>query len=95
LLSRGEADPLVIKEALMAGLPVVTNRHSIGGITGIGLLYVDIIPDDKLDDMEYVEGVISENRKKAVLGKKIRKYAISQFSWEGLIGKYMDVVNGL
>jgi hypothetical protein len=94
LLSRGEnGTPLVIKEALMAGLPIVTNRHSANDLNGIGLLYVDIIPDDKLDDMEYVEGVISENRKKSVLGKKIRKYAISQFSWEVLIKKYVDIVN--
>lgn len=89
LLSTGEnGTPLVIKEALMAGLPIVTNRFSANDLD-LTLPFIDIIPDDKLDDLEYIEKVIVENRKKQMYKHQIREYTIREFSWEGLVQKYI------
>ena len=83
LLSDGEnGGPLVIKEALMAGIPVVTNHYS--GMEQMP--FVDIIPEERLHDMDYVEDVIQKSRIKDRTG--IREYA-SQFSWEKIVKDYI------
>jgi glycosyltransferase involved in cell wall biosynthesis len=86
LLSDGESDPLVIKEALMAGIPVVTNRYS--GMEPMP--FVDIIPDEKLHDMAYVADVIEKSRAKDRTG--IREYA-SRFSWETIVRDYNAILS--
>lgn len=86
LLSDGESDPLVIKEALMAGIPVVTNRYS--GMDPMP--FVDIIPDEQLHDMAYVAGVIEKSRAKDRTG--IREYA-SRFSWEKVVRNYAGLLS--
>lgn len=93
LLSNGEnGTPLVIKEALMAGLPIVTNSYSSNDLD-TSLPFIDIIPDDKLDDLEYIHQVIQENRKKQHYKADIRKYALTHFSYEALVHKYIEQVN--
>jgi len=89
LLSTGESDPLVVKEALMAGLPIVTNRFSVNDLD-LSLPFIDVIPDDKLDDLTYIENVINENLAKQIYKDAIREYALREFSWEGLVKKYSD-----
>ena len=90
LLSNGEnGTPLVIKEALMAGLPIVTNRFSSNDLD-LSLPFIDVIPDDKLDDFNYIETVINENRSKQIYKDAIREYALREFSWEGLVKKYSN-----
>ena len=85
LLSDGESDPLVIKEALMSGIPVVTNRYS--GMEPMP--FVDIIPDDRLHDMDYVADVIEQSRSKDRAG--IREYA-SRFSWKKVVCDYNEIL---
>jgi glycosyltransferase involved in cell wall biosynthesis len=85
LLSDGESDPLVIKEALMAGIPVVTNRYS--GMESMP--FVDIIPDERLHDLDYVADVIEKSRTKDRSG--IREYA-SRFSWEKVVRDYSKII---
>ncbi len=93
LLSKGEADPLVIKECMMAGLPIVTNKHSIEGLNFEEIKkYIDIIPDDKLEDLEYIENIIKENLKKQIYKEEIRKYALENFSWNFIIKNYLDII---
>jgi hypothetical protein len=92
LLSRGEnGTPLVIKEALMSGLPIVTNRFSSDDLN-LDLPFIDIIPDDKLDDLEYINSVIEQNRKKQKYKNQIREYANKEFSWKGLVKKYNNMI---
>lgn len=86
LLSDGESDPLVLKEALIAGLPVVTNCHS--GMPE--LPFLDIIPDDKLQDMKYIDGVLEKSRQKDRTG--IKEYA-SQFEWKNVVERYISILN--
>jgi glycosyltransferase involved in cell wall biosynthesis len=93
LLSSGEnGTPLVIKEALMAGLPVVVNKHSMNDLDET-LPFIDIIPDDKLDDLEYIDQVLIESRTKSHLRDIIRKYAEENFAWAVLIRKYADLIS--
>lgn len=95
LLSSGEnGTPLVIKEALMCGLPIVTNKYSADDLDP-GLPFIDIIPDDKLDDLDYIDGIIKENLKKQNRKKEIRKYAEDTFSWELLISRYVTNTSNL
>lgn len=95
LLSTGEnGTPLVIKEALMAGLPIVTNKHSANDLYN-GLPFVDIIPDDKADDLHYIYNIIQENLKKQVLKDEIRAYAMEHFSWEKLVEEYITNISSI
>lgn len=88
LLSLGEnGTPLVVKEALMAGLPVVINEHSMNDLD-ISQPFIDVIPKEKWYDDQYVQTVIDENRKKQNV-QRIRQYAIQNFSWSSLIQIYI------
>ena len=75
----------------MAGLPIVTNRFSANDLN-LSLPFIDIIPDDKLDDLAYIESVINENRTKQIYKDAIREYALREFSWGGLVKTYSDTI---
>jgi glycosyltransferase involved in cell wall biosynthesis len=95
LLSTGEnGSPLVVKEALMAGLPIVINRQSADDLDE-ALPFVDIIPDNKLDDILYIQGVIEQNLNKQTMKGEIREYAVKNFSWKGLIEIYAKNIQGI
>jgi len=86
LLSDGEDDPLVIKEAWMAGLPIVTNHYSVTE----SLPFVDIIPEERLHDLTYVKEVIEKSRTKDRSG--IREYA-SRYSWKTIVSDYVALLD--
>jgi hypothetical protein len=95
LLSDGEnGTPLVIKEALMAGLPIVTNGYCSDDLD-VSLPFIDIIPNDKLHDLEYIGRIIEENRKKQTMKKDIRQYAETHFSWSVLVDTYLENVSSI
>jgi hypothetical protein len=85
------ATPLVIKEALLAGLPVVTNKWSMDDLDP-DLPFIDVVPDDKLDDLGYIYSVICQNRSKQHLKSVIRDYAYQKFSTEVLVKAYIDKI---
>ena len=92
LLSDGEADPLVVKEAMMAGLGVVINETS-GKNLERDLDFVSIIPDSRKDDNEYIQCVMDNNRKISYQKRDIiRQYAREHFCWPPLIAKYTVIV---
>jgi glycosyltransferase involved in cell wall biosynthesis len=89
LLSKGEADPLVVKEALMCGLGVVINATSSKNLLPND--FITIIEDEKIDDLNYIQSKIDENRNKSILMRKeIKKYAEDNFSWNIFIKKYIN-----
>jgi glycosyltransferase involved in cell wall biosynthesis len=93
LLSTGEnGTPLVIKEALMAGIPIVTNKYSANDLD-TSLPFIDIIPDDKFDDLVYIENTIKQNLKKSVMRNEIRQYAMDNFSWKKLVKYYVEQIS--
>ena len=87
LLSDGEnGGPLVIKEALMAGIPIVTNQYS--GMEPMP--FIDIIPEERLHDLAYVQEVIEKSRTKDRTG--IREYA-AQYSWKTIVSDYVALLD--
>jgi glycosyltransferase involved in cell wall biosynthesis len=88
LLSDGEADPLVVKEALISGLGVVVSECSSANLD-LSKTFITIVPNHKLDDLEYVTKAIIENREKSInMRSEIREYALNTFGWNNIIDKY-------
>ena len=92
LLSDGEADPLVVKEAMMAGLGVVINETS-GKNLDRNLDFISIIPDSRCDDLDYIQCIINNNRKISYQKRdSIKQYALAHFSWKPLISRYIEII---
>jgi hypothetical protein len=91
LLSDGEnGTPLVVKEAIINGLGVVISKYAAHDLPD-NLPFVTIIPDDKLEDISYVEEKIIENREVSIsMRDEIREFGIDNFSWEGLVKLYAE-----
>lgn len=92
LLSDGEADPLVTKEALMAGLGLVISEYATANLD-LSLPFIDVIPNDKLNDIDFIEKTIINNREKSNYYRpEIRKYGIENHSWDVIVKKYCNIV---
>lgn len=92
LLSDGEADPLVVKEALICGLGVVVSECASANLD-LTHKFITIIPNDKLHDISYVEDTVNKNRKYSIQNReKIREYGLKLFSWKNVINKYNQVI---
>lgn len=96
LLSDGEnGTPLVVKEAMINGLGVVISKYAAHDLPD-NLPFVTVIPDDKLQDIVYVEEKIKENREISVsMRDEIRQFAIDNFSWESLVNLYAQNIEKL
>jgi hypothetical protein len=94
LISQGEADPLVIKEALVAGLGVVTNQGCFEPPKNEEIPdFITILEEDssKLGDLEYIQQKIEEN-KQICRGKRdlIRAYGIRHFDMDVVMEEYVS-----
>jgi glycosyltransferase involved in cell wall biosynthesis len=88
LLSDGEADPLVVKEALVCGLGVVISQWSTAGLD-LTKPYITVIPENKITDIAFVESEIRRNRELSTeYRKEIREYGLT-FTWSRLVGEYV------
>ncbi len=96
LLSDGEnGTPLVIKEALIAGLGVVISKYAAHDLDK-SLPFVTVVPDDKWNDIEYVSKELKRNREISVtMRKDIRQYGVDNFSWQVLVKKYVENIEGM
>ena len=95
LLSDSEADSLVVKEALICGLGVVVSECSAVNID-TNLSFVDVIPNNQLNNIEYVTNVINKNREVSNKNRdKIRKYGLETFSWKNIIHRYKQLLESL
>lgn len=91
LISSGEADPLVVKEAMMAGLGVVVNAVSAKNLETCP--FITILDDSRILELDYVQEKINENLRKCVSIKgQIREYAENHYSWDTLITPYLDSI---
>ena len=92
LLSEGEADPLVVKEALIAGLGVVISECSSANLD-LSRDFITIIPNAKLDDIDFVTSEIQKNRRISIQKRsEIREYALENFAWNKIIDKYLELI---
>lgn len=95
LLSNGEADPLVVKEALVAGLGVVVSEVASANLDRLKG-FITVIPDDKLDDLEYVQSAIDTNRQYSTAHRtEILLYAATNFNWDLIVQGYVNKIDGL
>ena len=84
LLSDGEAHPLVCMEALSCGLGIVVSQYGTANLD-ISKDFIDVIPEDKILDIQYIESIILKNRKYSIEHRKeIVEYS-KQFTWENII----------
>jgi glycosyltransferase involved in cell wall biosynthesis len=92
LLSSGEADPLVVKEGLIAGLGIVISECCVANLD-LTKRFITVIPNDQLENLEYVSQKIRENREYSVANRaEIREYALNHFSWKSIIEKYIKII---
>ena len=62
----------------------------------MSLPFVTVIPDDKWNDIEYVEQELKKNRKISVtMRKEIRQYGVDNFSWQKLVKTYVENIEGM
>lgn len=95
LLSNGEADPLVVKEALLSGLGIVVNECCTANLD-LTKNFITVIPKDKENDILYVEKKIIENRLISIQQREqIRSYALKTFAWNVVIRKYLSMIQNV
>jgi len=84
LLSDGEAHSLVIMEAFAAGLGVVVSEFATANLD-LDKKFITVVPEDKIDDPQYVEYLIKKNREYSVAHRdEILEYA-KNFCWAKVI----------
>jgi len=95
LLSSGEAHPFVCLEAMAAGLGLVLSEQSTANLD-VGLPFINVIPDTKLNDTDFLRDQIVSNRKTSLtMRKEIRQYCKDNFDWCAIIQKYKEIINKL
>ena len=92
LLSDGEAHPLVCCEALISGLGLVISEYAAGNLDR-NLPFIEIIPNEKLNDISYISKKIKENQSISnSMRSEIRKYGMDNFDWSKLVKKYIQLI---
>lgn len=87
LLSDGEAHPLVCMEALAAGLGVVVCEWGKANLD-TSKEFITIIPEEKINNLRYVEYAIIKNREYSISHRKeILEYS-KEFDWVSIIENY-------
>tara|TARA_R100000808_G_scaffold24932_1_gene59559 strand:+ start:37304 stop:38257 length:954 start_codon:yes stop_codon:yes gene_type:complete len=95
LLSDGEAHSLSCLEGLMAGLGLVISEYTTANLD-TNLPFIDVIPEDKIQDEDFIRKTIALNRQKSIsMRKDIRKYAEDNFSWEVIVPNYVKTIEGI
>jgi len=92
LLSDGEADPLVVKEAMMCGLGVVLSESASQGVN-TDLPFVTVVRDCYIPNTHFVRSCIYHNRRVSQkLREQIRHYALRECDYLGNALKYARTV---
>jgi len=88
--------PLAPKEALMCGLGLVVTE-AVAYELDTSLDFIDIIPEDKINDINYIKEIIEKNKKISTNKRQeIRQYAIDTFSLESiLMNSYITKIKNL
>ena len=94
LLSKAEAHNLACLEALAAGLGLVISEATTDNLD-TSMPFINVVPENKIHDREFVAGVIAENRATALaMRKDIREYAKRNFDIEQIVKtKYLPLLS--
>jgi hypothetical protein len=77
--------PLVVKEALICGLGVVVSEE-VSVELDTSLDFIDVITEDKIEDLSYVQSVLQKNKEYSVKNRnKIREYGIQTFGLSNIL----------
>lgn len=95
-LSDGEnGTAMVIMEALILGLGVVVSEQNVNELD-TSLNFIEVIPNEKLNDLEYISKKIFENRKVSLEKRnEIREYGIESFSLVEKMKKYVNDIENI
>ncbi len=93
LLSEAEAHNRACLEALAAGLGLVVSE-AVADNLDTSLPFIEVIPENKIHDREFVANVIAKNRVTALaMRKDIREYAKSNFDTGHVVkSKYLPLL---
>lgn len=95
LLSANEVHPLVVSEALVCGLGVVVSEAASANLDR-SMSWITVIPDDKLNNIQFVESKIIENRNISIQNRmKIRQHALKTVSWDIRMANIMTMYNNV
>jgi hypothetical protein len=87
LLSDGEAHPLVCMEALASGLGLVVSEYAKANLD-LDKKFITVIPENKINDIEYIELEIIKNRKYSISNREeILQYS-KKFEWKTIVENY-------
>jgi len=91
LLSQDELQPLVCLEAMSAGLGLVLSEPASQSLDK-SKPWITVIPEQKIQDIDYVNDVISKNRQVSNLMRtEIREYA-KTFDWSNIVKNYLSEI---
>jgi len=77
--------PLVVKEALICGLGVVVSEQ-VSVELDASFDFIDVIPEDKIEDLSYVRNVLKKNKEYSVKNRnQIRDYGIKTFGLSNIL----------
>lgn len=94
LISEGEADPLVVKEALIAGLGVVVNKSSSENLEEKD--FITIIDDNKTYDIDYIMEMVEQNKIISSLKRReIHEYGVMHYDITNEVKRYIEIINQL
>ena len=95
LLSSAEGHSLAVSEALLAGLGVVLSEACCANLD-LSKPWITVIPNDKLDDLEYIEQSIIKNREISIkYREEIRSHSLETISWKSRINNIYNVYKTL
>ena len=91
LLSDGEAHPLVCLEGLAAGLGLVVSEYATANLD-LSKIYIDVIPEALIDDLDYVSKVIKKNRITSLENRKLIRQDAREYLWSSILEKYQQLI---
>lgn len=94
LLSKSEADPLVVKEALMAGLDVIVSEAASANLDR-SQPFVHVLPESTINNPFMLRVTLERILKSPKDRVAVRKYAEEHFDWSVLVKRYLTTLFGL